>query len=285
MSDYTTPPPWWVWLFGLAFFALSYYPTLTWLVTTWLGNPYYSHAFLVPPIALFLAWRLERHPKDAPPPRAASLRAFPLGLGWMALSLLVHLLALKRGQLLLSATTLISCLGGLVLTLGEWSLLRRQLFPLAFLMLMLPLPWLAASTPYLARLTTAIAAEMGRMWGIDIITTGAQIELPSASLAVGAPCSGVNSLAALTMMAILYAFVVNGPILSRWLLVLLAVPLALTANLVRVWLIILLAHYGDSALALRVFHDWSSPLLFLLALALLVLVGKGLRCNGLRSDI
>jgi hypothetical protein len=42
--------------------------------------------------------------------------------------------------------------------------------------------------------------------------------------------------------------------------------------------------FGAEA-ALSYYHDWSSPILFLLALGLLLLLGKVLGCSQLRDDI
>jgi len=109
--------------------------------------------------------------------------------------------------------------------------------------------------------------------------------LPQAALVVGVPCSGVNSLAALLTLAVLYAFLVCGPVTSRLVLVALSLPIALLANLLRVFLVIVLAYWVSLDAAMTYFHGWSSLALFVMALGLLVIVGKGLRCSGIRSDI
>ncbi|MBM3187119.1 MAG: exosortase/archaeosortase family protein [Chloroflexi bacterium] len=279
------PSPWWAWVLGAMLIGLAFYPTVRWLAATWLGNPYYAHGFLVPVISAVLAWRLQKrsahHPKGGPATGNASV----LGMVAMGAGLGLHLASLAQRLLLPSSLAFVAVVAGLVWSLGGFALLRRQAFPLAFLLLMIPQSWLELSTPHLARMVADASAEMARLLGIEVITVGAQIELPTASLTVGAPCSGVNSLAALITLAVLYAYLVRGPALSRWLLAILAAPLALGANLVRVWLIILVAHYAGPELALTLFHDWSSPLLFLLALVLLIATGRGLGCAGIRSDI
>jgi hypothetical protein len=42
--------------------------------------------------------------------------------------------------------------------------------------------------------------------------------------------------------------------------------------------------FGEQV-ALSYYHDWSSPILFLMALGLFLLLGKVLRCSQLRDDI
>lgn len=193
----------------------------------------------------------------------------------------LHVLALARQLYPISAASLILVLSGLVLALARTETLCRLAFPLGFLLLMIPWPYLERTTPYLARWVANAAATITRAMGLEVITSGARVELPEATLVIGAPCSGVNSLAALMTLAVLYAFLVRGALGARLALVILALPIALLANLVRVCLLVLLAHSFGAEAAMRYFHYGASPFLFLLALGMLILVGKGLR-SGMR---
>jgi len=276
---------WWPWAAALMLVAFSYYPTLVWLITSWLGNSYYSHGFLVPLVSLVLAWRLQRRRASESSALVVSGRSFAAGLALAGLGLGMHILALTRQLYLISAASLILVLSGTVLALAGADTLRRQAFPLGFLLLMIPLPYLEKTTPYLARWVASAAATVTRAAGLEVIVSGARVELPETTLVIGAPCSGVNSLAALTTLAVLYAFLVRGPLVARLALVILALPIALLANLVRVCLLVLLAHYFGEAAAMRYFHNWSSPFLFVLALGMLIIMGKWLRCGEIRSDI
>ncbi|MFH1086451.1 MAG: exosortase/archaeosortase family protein, partial [Chloroflexota bacterium] len=218
--------------------------TLRWLAATWLGSPYYSHGLLVPLIAGLLAWYLWRRlapfaPPQAPPTRGAAL----VGALVVALSLAAHLLGLRRGQWLISATSLVVLVAGVTLTLAGRAALRRYAFPIAFLLFMIPLPWLEQWTPHLARAMAAAARALVLPLGVAATVQGARIELPELALVIGAPCSGVNSLAALVTLAALYAYLVRGPLIARIALAVLAVPVALLANLTRRVVILLLARY------------------------------------------
>ena len=276
--------PWWLWVAALGLWLAAFYPLWEWLVATWLGSPYYSHGFLVPLVSLLLAWRLERGRPAAAEQGLGNkdvfggllLAGLGLGGGWGAI---------RRGLWPWAGVALIGTLAGIVWALAGRATLRRQAFPLAFTLLMVPLPWPEAITPPLARAVAGAAAGLARGLGIPATAQGAQVQLGGIALAVGAPCSGVNSLAALVTLAVLYAFLVRGPWWGRLGLVAAAAPIALLANLVRVTAMVLLAHGAGVAVALKYFHTWSSPLLFLLALGLLVLVGRGWRCSGIRSDL
>jgi exosortase/archaeosortase family protein len=68
-------------------------------------------------------------------------------------------------------------------------------------------------------------------------------------------------------------------------LILSSIPIALLANLVRLCALIALAYYVGEEIALGFFHNWSSFFLFLLATALLLFLGRIMRCRELRTDI
>lgn len=276
---------WWLIATSLALTGLAFYPTLLWLAMTWRGSSYYGHGFFVPLISAFLAWRIARRADIHETGQRDAPRSFAVGTLGIAIGLGTHLLALARKAYLLSSLALILVLAASALALAGPRTLRRQAFPLAFLLLMLPLPWLEAATPPLARWVTAAAARMAQALGLQVIADGARLELPGGTLAVGTPCSGMNSLVALLTLAVLYAFLVQGPWVARSAIVALALPIALLANLIRICLLIILAYYVGEEVALRYFHDWSGFMLFAISVMLLLALGKCLRCDRIRSDI
>ncbi|MBN1401230.1 MAG: exosortase [Anaerolineae bacterium] len=280
----TNRTPWWQWIGALFLVLAAYRETLRWLVVSWLGSPYYSHGFLVPLISVGLALWIERQPSRPLDSQNRKGKDFCIGLLIVSLAMALHLYASRHRHFLLSALTLPAALGGLILALGRGALLKRQAFPLIFLLFMIPLPWLEQSTPWLSRTVASAVAALVRPVGIAVTAAGARIQLTGTALTIGAPCSGVNSLAALVTLATLYAFVSHCRLSARVLIVVLSVPIALLANLVRVLAILLLAHYVNLDLALGFFHDWSSPFLFLVAIGLLVVISRGLGCRGLRFD-
>jgi exosortase len=284
-KDTRRPSDLWRWLLALGLLLLTFYPTLRWLLLTWRGDPSYSHGLLVPPISAILAWRIERGARRAIESPAAPPRGDALGLAMLLVGLTLHLLSFVRQGYLLSALGLILALGGLVALLGDIAMLRRQLFPLSYLLFMIPLPWLAAMATPLGRTMAALAAGLVCLLGIGATSTGARLELADSSFMIGAPCSGVNSLVALTALACLYAFLLRGALWRRSLIVALAIPLALLANLVRLLALIVAAKLMGPQVALGWFHTWMGAAEILLALGLLLLVGRGLGCNELRSDI
>ena len=163
--------------------ALAYVPTLGWLWTTWLGDPYYSHGLLLPLVSLFLAWR-----RETAQPLGTGLDSSIPPVDWVAgLALLaacygLNLLSLRSVLYPGSALCLLVSMVALLLILQGRSGLRRHGFALALLLLAIPIPLLERWTPVLARSVASISAESARLLGLDVAREGARLVLPSAEL-------------------------------------------------------------------------------------------------------
>jgi exosortase len=260
-----------------ALLGLLFWPTLTWLVASWLGNPYYSHGFLVPLIAGGLTWR-RRDVLAMPQPDDA-------GLALIAAGLVAHLAALPWRLSVVSALSLVVVLAGLVWTFWGRVALRRLAFPLVFLAVAVPLPWIERVSPPLEAFVARYATQCARAVGVAATNVGAQISLTGTTFVVDAPCSGLQSLVALFTLALLFSYLVSGPAWARALLVVAALPAALLANLVRVTSLFWVADVFGAQAGLGYYHTLSSPVLFVVAFGLLIALSWGLRCSEIRPDI
>ena len=259
---------------------LLFYPSLVWLFRSWLTNPYYTHGFLVPPLAALLAWRQWRY-VQAEPRRSDT---WP-GVLLTAASLAVVVWAMRWQNYFVAALALVALLIGILLYLEGWPRLKHGLFPLAFLAFMVPLPFVDLASPSLEAFTARSATSLARLVGIEAVQQGGEISLPGTTLVVGAPCSGLRSLVTMLTVAAGWVYLVKGRLWARSLLLVAVVPLVLVSNVLRIGLLLVVAELFGADAALGYYHDWSSPILFLLALGLLLLLGKVLGCSQLRDDI
>ena len=62
---------------------------------------------------------------------------------------------------------------------------------------------------------------------------------------------------------------------TRWLLFGLSIPIALIANTVRITTIALVGYWFGEDAAINIYHEWSSPDSFLVAVILLFLIVRG----------
>ncbi len=266
---------------ALAFVALTL-PTWRWLWAEWMANDYYSHGLLIAPVALFLAWQRARHDAQFAWRPGTQL---PAGIVLLALSLALYLWMLNRHAAWLAAFAMIGMIAGLVLLLGGARALRAWIFPIAYLGLMVPLPQIERLTLPLAMFTGVCAGGLVQFLGLDVTIVGNAVSLPNAELVIGAQCSGINSLMALTALLTLVAYLVQGPLWARLTLVALAVPLALLGNILRVASLLFVARAWGADAAFTFYHDYSAIFFFVAVLALLYPITKWLGVNELRPAV
>jgi exosortase len=255
--------------------ALLFAPTLIWLAEAWLSDPYYSHGPLVLIGALGLAWLHRR--KLSSTARAPQV----WGLGLVLVAIAVHLLVLPWRAYWVSALMLPVALLGCLISLYGIQVARKFWFPLVFLLFMVPLPLAERVGPPLEALAATGSTVVVNLFGVNATNVGSQIFLPATSsqFTVGVPCGGLRSLIALVTLIAAVAYLVQGSPYSRLLLLALAVPIALAANIIRLVILFGIANQWGVEAGMKYFHDWASPVLFLVALALLLLAARTLKCD------
>jgi exosortase len=259
---------------------LLFYPALLWLVRSWLSNPYYTHGFLVPPIAALLAWRQWRYLKAEP----RQSETVP-GIVVTVTSLLIIVWAMRWQNYLVVSLTLVTLLAGILLYLEGWPRLKRWLFPLLFLAFMVPLPFIDMASPWLESFTAKSATTLAHLAGIEAVQQGGEIVLPSATIVVGAPCSGLRSLVTMVTVAVGWIYLVQGRLAAKAVMLVAVLPLVAFSNILRIAILLIVAVLWGENIALTYYHDWSGPILFLVALGLLLILGKILGCSQVRDDI
>jgi exosortase len=254
----------------LASFAFLYRHVIVKLVHDWATDENYSHGFLIVPIALYFVW--ERRG------RLCAAVARPSGLGLLAVVLSVGVLAagVLGSELFLTRVSMLGVLGGAVLFLYGWQHLAVLAFPLAFLLLMIPIP--AIIFNQLAFPLQILASRFGEsvlvLFQVPVLREGNVITLANTTLEVAEACSGIRSLISLLALAIVYGYFLDSRVWVRLALVLAAIPVAIVANGVRVAGTGMAAHYMGPAAAEGFFHTFSGWLVFVVAFLLLFAVHR-----------
>ncbi|MEX1018532.1 MAG: exosortase/archaeosortase family protein, partial [Litorilinea sp.] len=226
-------------------------PVMRWLWGEWMSNEYYSHGILIPPVSLYLIYqriRLDRTLRWEPG------RGALYGLALIGAGLLFYFLALDWRAFYLATFSMIAIVLGLLWVFGGTPAVSKLWFPILFLALMVPLPLLDRTTLPLALFTGVCSGAIVQFFGLDITVVGNSITMPNANLVVGAQCSGVNSLIALTSLMVLTAYLVSGPIVNRLFLIFLAIPIAVIGNIVRVASLLVVARFYGAQAAFIFYH-------------------------------
>ena len=250
--------------------VIVYRHVLSKLVFDWSHDPNYSHGFVMPIFAGFVVWKMrDRLLKTELRP---SWWGLPLSITAMALLVVGDLGA----ELFSSRLSILLLIAGVVLLFLGRNYLRALLFPWSMLLLMIPIPTIALNqiTFPLQLLASQLATGLLSAVSVPVLRQGNVIQLPSTSLEVVAACSGIRSLMSLVALAAIFGYLINRGIWQRWLLVILAVPIAVVANSIRIMGAGILAQYWDPDKAEGFFHLFEGWVIFVLSLALLVIADK-----------
>lgn len=241
--------------------AAVYWSVITGLIDAWSTDDNYSHGFFIVPLALYFAW--ERRHKLASAPIKPSL----FGLIVTAGSLFLLVAGLLGAELFLSRVSIIGAIAGAALFLYGWPTLRILLFPLAFMLLMVPLPAIIFNK--IAFPLQLLASHVGEStisaMNIPILREGNVLILANATLEVAEACSGIRSLVSLFTLGIVFGYFVDRRHWARAVIALSAIPVAIIANGLRVASAGVAAHYFGSAGVEGLFHEFSGWVVFVLA--------------------
>ncbi|MEQ1757835.1 MAG: exosortase A [Vicinamibacterales bacterium] len=249
-------------------FALLYRNVLAKLVFDWSNDDNYSHGFLIVPVALYFAW--ERREKVL----AATRQPSALGLIVVLGSIATMIAGILGAELFLTRISIIGLVAGTVLFVLGWQHLKVLGFPIAFLILMIPIP--AIIFNQIAFPLQLLASQFGEttlnICSIPVLREGNVIVLANTTLEVAEACSGIRSLVSLLTLGIVYGYFTDPRMWMRTTIAVLTVPIAIITNGARVAGTGIAAHYYGPEAAEGFFHEFSGWLVFIAAFAILFLV-------------
>lgn len=169
-------------------------------------------------------------------------------------------------------------IGGVAFFFGL-STLRRRMFPLLFLYLMVPIPEAIAHGLRVALQQGSADAAHLLFWltGTPVYRDGMSFQLPGLMIEVAEECSGIHSSLVLLITSLIAGQLFLVKTWSRSLLVLLVVPIGLIRNGLRVVTISLLTIHVDAGVIDGPLHHRGGPVFFVFSLAMLAGVLWGLR--------
>ncbi|MDD5503123.1 MAG: exosortase/archaeosortase family protein [Candidatus Thermoplasmatota archaeon] len=260
----------WVFAFAVcALLSLLYFGAFSWLLNAWLSDRYYSHGFLIPPIAIFLIWRaLKSKPAQGRMPIA--------GIALLCTGALMYVLGYAAQYQFAMALSIVPVLSGLALMLSEKG--RHLLFPIHLLLTAIPLPWTANFGIFLQK-----PSVYGSFWIVKLFKPDTLLQYPSiivngSSFNVELACSGLSGAIALFTIAIIIAYFMRAPLWKKTAICALSVPFAVAANILRIALTVGVGVWFSPQVAEGFFHYASDLVLFIVALLLLVASSKVMKC-------
>jgi len=196
------------------------------------------------------------------------------GLIPLILGVVIQVAAVVGSEHFLQGVSIIVVLWGLSFYLGGAKIASRLVLPISYLIFMIPLPsiiWNKFS--FILKLyATDVAVYLLALTGqIALMQEGNIIHLSVGSLEVADACSGLRSLISMLALGVLLAFISRYALWKKYLLVFLAIPIAMAANILRLMILVVLADRYGISIAESFMHTLSGVLVF--AVGFLLLIG------------
>ena len=246
-----------------AAFAFLYAKPAALLAGDWWSNPEAGHGLLLAPVAVYLAWKAGI--------RAGASPNLPLGIALIVFGVLVRYASGLAAELFTMKASMLVAASGLIVTRWGARQLMHWWLPVSLFALAVPLPELilnAIALPLQFR-ASAIGAALLKMRDIPVLLSGNVIRVPGHELFVAEACSGLRSLTALISSAVLSGGVGLRFGLSRTTLVLLAIPVAVLINGVRIFLTGFLVLFVGPEFADGFMHTTEGWAMFVISLTIL----------------
>jgi exosortase len=250
-------------------------PALRLLGIIWRESEYLGHGYVIPLVSLWLV-ATKRHEITT----ALRVGQVP-ALGPLAvLSAATFLTTAVLGEVVTVAGAGIPLLlAAVAYAAGGHQLLRATWMPIAFLVLMVPLPNLfqARLLIELKLLVTRVAVESLIAVGYTVSYMGNRVLLPGHELFVADACSGFTSVMTMLPLSVVIAVFLSHGIWRRAVIVASVLPLAFIGNVLRVGLTVALVEHGFVQFREGLLHENLGMATFVLGTLTLIGIAKLLR--------
>ncbi len=235
-------------------------------------SPFYTHIPLIPLVCVYLIFRSQRFIF-----KEVHLALLPGGaMVCLGMVCLAGIPAMAGGvsendkYALVSFAAVLLIIGTFIVIFGTQAF-RAALFPMSFLIFMIPLPSLAEE--WVIRTLQLGSAEfvsnLYSLTGIPVLRDGTLFHLPGISIEVAPECSGIRSSLALLITAVLAGHLYLKKNWSRVLLALVVIPVTMFKNAIRIVVLSLLGLYVNRGYLESSLHRDGGILFFILALMIM----------------
>jgi exosortase len=270
----------WVFLGFTAILLLALLDLWRGFVGFLLGSGLYNYMVLIPVVSAYLLVsgreRIHRNAGGSPLPGGAVVAVGLVGLAILH----AHGASLNANDRfsLAGASLIVTWIGGFAAIYGL-SGFRAALFPLLFLILMVPIPsgLLEAVIGFLQRGSTEAANILFLLTGAPFFREGFTFHLPGITVEVAPQCSGIRSGISLFVTAILAGHLFLRTAAGKMGLALAVIPVTLFKNGVRIVSLTLLGVYVDPRILNSELHQSGGIPFFVVALLMMAPVLWGIR--------
>ena len=258
-------PDWWPLLLGLLVLAV---PTIASMAKSAWATDTGAHGPIVLATGLWLLYHDGLRVSADRTPGAWRPALVPLIIG-----LAVYIVGRAYDFISVEGFGLYLVFVAMVIRLAGLQALRRHVFPMLYLALCLPPPgWLMTQLTAPLQVLVSWASEgIASALGFPIAREGVVLYVAQYELLVEDACAGLNTLFGLTAISLLYIYLAHRASLRYAAVLLLAViPIAILANIIRVFGLIAITYYFGDAAAQGFMHGTTGMVMFALGLVLIM---------------
>jgi exosortase A len=245
-----------------ATFVLTFFPVWKALALAWSTSDEYAHGFFIIPLCCYILWRKKENLTKIP------VQPSRWGLALIILFLLLYLFSHFAEIITLASFSMILLLVGAVIYLYGFLMFKELIFPLFFLLFMIPIPaqiYSMATLPlqlFVSKTSVCFASHLG----VPIYREGNIIQIPDRTLEVVRACSGLRSMISLLTLSAVFGYLTLRSNVLRTVLFFSGVPIAIFVNIIRVMLVVLAFYYLNYDLTIDIVHTIFGLIIFILAL-------------------
>jgi exosortase B len=266
-------PNWWPLLLGM---LVMYIPTFYSLFTGIWSTDEQVHQPIILVLAIWLIFRKWPSIKKVKEGKSAYIFG---GIAFF-LALILYVIGRSQQLYLFEVGSFVLMLAAILLIKLGFSAIKIMLFPLFFMLFMIPLPGtLVIMLTMPMKMAVSYMTENILYWaGYPIARNGVILQIGQYQLLIANACAGLQTLLTLEALGLLYLNLVRHTSVFRSVtLAILIIPISFVANVIRVISLILITFYFGEAAGQGFLHSFSGLVLFLSALLLIMAIDKLLR--------
>ncbi|MBL8352949.1 MAG: exosortase A [Burkholderiaceae bacterium] len=264
-----TNSPWRQSIFAVALMLVAilllYRDTAIAMVGIWSRSDTFAHAFLVPPISLWLIWR-QRARLATLTPRAEPWVLLPL-VAVVALWLLAELVVVNAAQQFAFVGLVVLVVPAML----GFEVALAILFPLLFLFFAVPFGEFMLLP--MMNWTADFVVLALRATGVPVYREGLQFVIPTGHWSVIDECSGVRYLIASFMVGTLFAYLNYTSYKRRAVFMLVSLLVPIFANWMRAYIIVMMGHLSGNRLAVGIDHILYGWVFFGVVIFIMFMIG------------
>jgi len=249
--------------------AALYIPVVIPLAHQWMDDANYRHGIAIPIISGLILWTRRK--------RLVGIERSGGGVtGYILVLLAAGLLigGTAASEFFTARLSLPLMLIGFAYLLGGAEFVRRARFPLLFLFMMIPLPYIIyyKITFPMQIMSAKLSTSLLNLLHVAVVRRGNILVLPNYELEVVAACSGLRSLMTMITLALVISAFSDLTAARKVMLVLCAVPAAVIANTLRLTVTAIGAYSISVKFAEGTLHEISGLIVFFAGFLLLMIM-------------